>query len=56
MKGIFAKSSIEKLATYKPNFGKSKLKNLIRLSANEGALGTSKYAIKALNSFSGSNE
>ena len=52
MKGIFAKSSIEKLATYKPNFGKSKLKNLIRLSANEGALGTSKNAIKALNSFS----
>jgi len=46
-----AKLSIEKLNTYKPNFGKSKLDNLIRLSANEGALGTSSNAIKALNSF-----
>ena len=46
-----AKKSIEKLNTYKPNFGKSKLDNLIRLSANEGALGTSINAIKALNSF-----
>ena len=52
MKGLFAKSSIEQLKTYRPNFGKSKFKNLIRLSANEGALGTSKKAIKALNSFS----
>ena len=47
-----AKASIEKLETYKPNFGKSKISNLIRLSANEGALGTSLNAIKALNSFS----
>ncbi len=46
-----AKASIEKLETYKPNFGKSKINNLIRLSANEGALGTSLKAIKALNSF-----
>ena len=46
-----AKISIEKLNTYKPNFGKSKIDNLIRLSANEGALGTSYNAIKALNSF-----
>ena len=46
-----AKVSIEKLETYKPNFGKSKISNLIRLSANEGALGTSLKAIKALNSF-----
>jgi len=46
-----AKASIEKLETYKPNFGKSKISNLIRLSANEGALGTSLNAIKALNSF-----
>ena len=46
-----AKLSIEKLETYKPNFGKSKISNLIRLSANEGALGTSLKAIKALNSF-----
>ena len=52
MTGISAKSSIEKLETYKPNFGKSKLDNLIRLSANEGALGTSLNAIKALKSFS----
>ena len=28
------KSNIEKLHTYKPNFGKSKINNLIRLSAN----------------------
>ena len=47
-----AKSSIEKLESYKPNFGNGKVKNLIRLSANEGALGTSLNAIKAINSFS----
>ncbi|MDC3116653.1 histidinol-phosphate transaminase [Alphaproteobacteria bacterium] len=46
-----AKVSIEKLETYKPNFGKSKISKLIRLSANEGALGTSLKAIRALNSF-----
>ncbi|MDC3140221.1 histidinol-phosphate transaminase [Alphaproteobacteria bacterium] len=46
-----AKPSIEKLETYKPNFGKSKINNLIRLSANESALGTSLKAIKVLNSF-----
>ena len=46
-----AKVSIEKLDNYKPNFGKSKISNLIRLSANEGALGTSLKAVKALNSF-----
>ena len=50
MMSISAKSSIEKLKTYKPNFGKSKLDNLIRLSANEGALGTSLKAIKAVKS------
>ena len=50
--GVSTKSSIENLETYKPNFGKSKLNNLIRLSANEGALGTSLNAIKALKSFS----
>ena len=48
----FAKSSIEKLESYKPNFGNGKVKSLIRLSANEGALGTSSNAIKAINSFS----
>ena len=52
MMGISVKGSIEKLETYKPNFGKSNLDNLIRLSANEGALGTSLNAIKALKSFS----
>ena len=46
-----AKASIEKLQTYKPNFGKSKINNLIRLSANEGALGTSLNAIKVIKSF-----
>ena len=51
MNNPIAKASIEKLETYKPNFGKSKISNLIRLSANEGALGTSLNAIKALNSF-----
>ncbi len=35
------KSNIEKLHTYKPNFGKSKINKLIRLSANESALGAS---------------
>ena len=41
MMGISVKGSIEKLETYKPNFGKSNLDNLIRLSAIEGALGLS---------------
>ena len=54
MTGISVKNNIEKLVTYKPNFGKSNLDNLIRLSANEGALGTSLNAIKALKSFSSS--
>jgi len=52
MSGPSAKSSIEKLESYKPNFGNGKVKSLIRLSANEGALGTSSNAIKAINSFS----
>ena len=43
--------NIEKLQNYKPNFGKSKINNLIRLSANESALGTSLYAIEALKFF-----
>ena len=46
------RSNVEKLQTYKPNFGKSKINNLIRLSANESALGTSLDAIKALKFFS----
>ncbi len=45
------KTNIEKLHTYKPNFGKSKINNLIRLSANESALGASSNAIKALKIF-----
>ena len=40
--------NIEKLQNYKPNFGKSKINNLIRLSANESALGASQGAIEAL--------
>ena len=44
--------NIEKLQNYKPNFGKSKINNLIRLSANESALGASLDAIKALKIFS----
>ena len=52
MLGPCAKSSIEKLESYKPNFGNGTVKSLIRLSANEGALGTSLNAIKAINSFS----
>jgi histidinol-phosphate aminotransferase len=52
MLGPSAKSSIEKLESYKPNFGNGKVKSLIRLSANESALGTSLNAIKAINSFS----
>ena len=46
------KSNIARLNTYKPNFGKSKINNLIRLSANESALGASLEAIKALKTFS----
>ena len=46
------KSNIKRLHTYKPNFGKSKINNLIRLSANESALGASSDAIKALKTFS----
>ena len=52
MLGPSAKRSIEKLESYKPNFGNGKVKSLIRLSANEGALGTSSNAIKAINSIS----
>ena len=48
----FPKSTIEKLHTYKPNFGKSKTNNLIRLSANESALGASLDAVNALKNFS----
>ena len=44
--------NIQKLQTYKPNFGKSKINNLIRLSANESALGASLDAIEALKLFS----
>ncbi len=44
--------NIEKLQNYKPNFGKSKIGNLIRLSANESALGASLKAIEALKLFS----
>ena len=44
--------NIEKLKNYKPNFGRSKINNLIRLSANENALGTSMSAIEAIKSFS----
>ena len=52
MTGPSPRSSIHKLQSYKPNFGKSKIKNFIRLSANEGALGASENAVKALNTFS----
>ena len=47
-----AKASVEKLKSYKPNFGKTIKKNLIRLSANESALGTSLGAVKVLNEYS----
>ena len=47
-----AKASVEKLKSYKPNFGKTIKKNLIRLSANESALGTSLDAVKVLNEYS----
>ncbi len=48
------KSNIEKLQTYKPNFGKSKINNLIRLSANESALGVSLGVTDALKSLTNS--
>ena len=44
--------NIKRLQTYKPNFGKSKINNLIRLSANESALGASLEAVEALKIFS----
>ena len=46
------RQNIEKMQTYKPNFGQSKISNLIRLSANESALGASLNAIEALKLFS----
>ena len=52
MTSPLAKASVEKLKSYKPNFGKTIKKNLIRLSANEIALCTSLDAIKALNEYS----
>ena len=42
------KSSIQALAVYKPNFGAAGKKNLIRLSANESALGSSPAVMQAL--------
>ena len=51
MSAPLAKASVEKLKSYKPNFGKSNSNNLIRLSANEGALGTSLNVIKVIKSF-----
>ena len=47
-----AKANVEKLQAYKPNFGKSKINSLIRLSANESALGASVNAVEVLKSFS----
>ncbi len=38
---IYPRNSILDLKSYKPNFGKTKIKNLIRLSANENPLGCS---------------
>ena len=46
------RTNIKKLQTYKPNFGQSKISNLIRLSANESALGASLKATEALKLFS----
>ena len=43
--------NIQRLQTYKPNFGKSKINNLIRLSANESALGASLDAVEAFKIF-----
>ena len=40
------KESILNLDAYKPNFGSSNLKKLIRLSANENALGILQELIK----------
>ena len=51
MSAPLAKASVEKLKSYKPNFGKTIKKNLIRLSANESALGTSLDAVKVLNEY-----
>ena len=42
------KKSILNLDAYKPNFGSSNLKKLIRLSANENALGYSPKIYKEL--------
>ena len=47
------KKSILNLDAYKPNFGSSNLKKLIRLSANENALGYSPRIDKELKIHSG---
>ena len=36
---LYPRKSILELKAYKPNFGKTTIKNLIRLSANENPLG-----------------
>ncbi len=43
------KKSIAKLKSYKPNFGKSDSKKVIRLSANENPLGCSRKISKSIN-------
>ena len=42
------KAAIQSLLSYRPSFGKVKEGRLIRLSANEGALGASPHVQKAL--------
>ena len=46
---IFPRKSILELKPYKPNFGKTKVKNFIRLSANENPLGCSPNILKLKN-------
>ena len=48
MNDIFPKKTLRKLKAYRPAVSESKGKDVIRLSVNEGALGPSPLATKAI--------
>jgi len=47
---LLPRKSITELISYKPNFGKSNFKNIIRMSANENPLGCSPKVLKSMKS------
>ena len=52
MNDIFPKKTLRKLKAYRPAVSESKDKDVIRLSVNEGALGSSPLATKAIEEWS----